>query len=1013
MALYTISTNTNYDTLTSPAGNDTYTINSGATLTIDTDTRYCANRTLTTGNIGSVQIPGVATVEGGTLKLDGTNVRIIAYKTGSGNVPAIGTTVSQGGVSSYLLGVWSAFNVAPTAAGAAMPATGFIKIKNKTGGNFTDGALTGIGATAVGPDLPGWIEVVGVEATTINIYRTGSFVTTGEWFYPQLAVKTSTSITRVGTTATLTLTTHGVTTGSIVTISGASPSQYNGTYAVSNVTANTFDYTMASDPGSSASVQGDWVTQVCTSGTANQTVQLPASLATTYYPGVWIETAISSGVYEFYPSAGTMTNASGPTDAVRGKHVWISSQGLLRIGHDGTNTQGYLPTSGRKIRVPNIITIGVTSAAMQTNALNATLSTRYDFTTTNGGVVNIDKANLAWYPSFNQAYSVTVTNTGIMEALHLSEVGTSITLNNVGVGQAAATAQNALLVTSCFAGATITDCVWTRASLATTTYVNSILNVANFNFTRNVVKSFINHSSTTTGTWTITNALDSTWTDTTNVGGQALIVTGTNQTWSNTIFCNNFSGTTGTAQAHYAFQITTKSNTIVIDGLSFGGVANQQPYLGLVLFNTSDHLKIRNIGTPSSRLDLGSSNAAGLLLSVTTPSTDIEIKRVYLQNTRTATFISTANSDVGMYLQNVWGDAGDTLIGLNSLNTVYKGLYLQSAAPGAAYTSVYGNSFYDTFYSATRGKIGMLMNEASSSSPWAGSYTVDVGSPSFNSGGGLIMAASDQITFTWPWYVLGFTGFSSTNSEPPILSGATAATVRSVYDIDKNDGNGYSGSYTKNAFLACTGGSVSSNTTVTMTSTTNVAQGDYIWSSTAADFANGTTVSSVDNATTITVSQAATATGGSRTFYFSKLPAESVSATNGFKLRLRMIGVSGTSNTVTGHYFVGVTDATSQQTQYPLDYYDVVLQNIAVGSKYDIYNVTTSASLVQGTVPGTPGEFTEVTESVPVTVGNTLRVRVRNSPSQTLRYLPFETNATVASDGASVYISQVEDTIAA
>lgn len=65
------------------------------------------------------------------------------------------------------------------------------------------------------------------------------------------------SITRVGTTATLTTTTnHGRTTGDTVTVYGALPSQYNvtGTITVTGVT--TFTYTMASDPGASASPVG-------------------------------------------------------------------------------------------------------------------------------------------------------------------------------------------------------------------------------------------------------------------------------------------------------------------------------------------------------------------------------------------------------------------------------------------------------------------------------------------------------------------------------------------------------------------------------------------------------------------------------------------------------------------------------------------------------------------------------------------------------------------------------------
>lgn len=70
---------------------------------------------------------------------------------------------------------------------------------------------------------------------------------------------TISSITRVSTTATLTTSAaHGLQTGMIVTVSGATPSQYNGTFAISVTGASTFTYTMASDPGASASPVGSY-----------------------------------------------------------------------------------------------------------------------------------------------------------------------------------------------------------------------------------------------------------------------------------------------------------------------------------------------------------------------------------------------------------------------------------------------------------------------------------------------------------------------------------------------------------------------------------------------------------------------------------------------------------------------------------------------------------------------------------------------------------------------------------
>ncbi len=66
--------------------------------------------------------------------------------------------------------------------------------------------------------------------------------------------KSVTSITRSSNTATVTITSHGYAVGDTVVISGASESDYNGTYTVATVPdANTFTYTVANTPSTPAS----------------------------------------------------------------------------------------------------------------------------------------------------------------------------------------------------------------------------------------------------------------------------------------------------------------------------------------------------------------------------------------------------------------------------------------------------------------------------------------------------------------------------------------------------------------------------------------------------------------------------------------------------------------------------------------------------------------------------------------------------------------------------------------
>lgn len=177
MTAFTITTPINIDSLTPKTGGDTYAIN-GGTLTIDQDSRYGTGNVVA-ASMGSITVSATL---GGTVNMDGRYVRLIPFTGGSGTVPASGTTISSGGASGVLMGVWSAITATPTAAAAAMPATGFIKIKAWNSTPYTAGSLTGITATASGADTAGWIDIVGDEGGTLNIPRLGQWNITGEWY---------------------------------------------------------------------------------------------------------------------------------------------------------------------------------------------------------------------------------------------------------------------------------------------------------------------------------------------------------------------------------------------------------------------------------------------------------------------------------------------------------------------------------------------------------------------------------------------------------------------------------------------------------------------------------------------------------------------------------------------------------------------------------------------------------------------------------------------------------------
>lgn len=89
----------------------------------------------------------------------------------------------------------------------------------------------------------------GSKRLTDSVGVTGSPLTLDQ---PLGADKTVTSITRASTTATVTATAHGFTSGDQVNIRGADQTEYNGDFLVTVTDANTFTYTVTGSPATPA-----------------------------------------------------------------------------------------------------------------------------------------------------------------------------------------------------------------------------------------------------------------------------------------------------------------------------------------------------------------------------------------------------------------------------------------------------------------------------------------------------------------------------------------------------------------------------------------------------------------------------------------------------------------------------------------------------------------------------------------------------------------------------------------
>ena len=464
MATFTITTGTptarvNIDTLPGRTGGDTFAVNGGHLL-IDEDSRYGQNAN-TSAIVGP--ITPSATL-GGSVLIDGRYIWLIPYTGGSGNVPAFNTTISLGGASGLLSGVYSALNVAPTTPGSAMPATGYIKVKQWNGTLYGTGALTGISATAAAGENVGWIVPVGQEgslALVSSLNQTpsgtydGSFVK-GDWF-------------EVGTTSGSRATTYQVpTNGETVYHGGVMVDKA----AATNITAATWSGGVATFTSTAHGLTTDdrvfvggnisprtWRTvdtQRVTVLNANQfTVPMPTN------PGAYVSGG-TVAAQEWWPVTNSVNTKVGATD-YQGKHCWIDpATGLLRFGNDGTtSTGGVCPASGLVIRMPNVMSQMATSAAKTVNSLNATLGSRYRYYNGNAGTIRVDHLGGSWSPSvFQTGKYVQMSDCSVVNQISIATQASPCTVTSCVVGgNANTTAAPAFVVSSMSAGVTVTDSV--------------------------------------------------------------------------------------------------------------------------------------------------------------------------------------------------------------------------------------------------------------------------------------------------------------------------------------------------------------------------------------------------------------------------------------------------------------------------------------------------------------------------------------------------------------------------
>jgi len=212
------------------------------------------------------------TISGRTTAAGAVNFSINGNQTINGNF-----TVNAGlnsGLRNYIFSSTIGNPVSFTVTGTTTLTDVDFRDINNTGTTWTGTRLGNCGGNS-GITFP--------TAKTVYWYSTaglsGNWANAANWALSATGVSIS-SISATNPTATVTTSTaHGLSIGSIVTISGVTPSVFNGTYAVGSVTTTTFTYTL--NYTGSASVVGSYIYLTGTGATVN----FPLAQDTAIIPG--------------------------------------------------------------------------------------------------------------------------------------------------------------------------------------------------------------------------------------------------------------------------------------------------------------------------------------------------------------------------------------------------------------------------------------------------------------------------------------------------------------------------------------------------------------------------------------------------------------------------------------------------------------------------------------------------------------------------------------------------------
>jgi hypothetical protein len=495
--------------------------------------------------------------------------------------------------------------------------------------------------------------------------------------------------------------------------------------------------------------------------------------------------------------------------------VEVPGSGTFRIvannnaAGDGGNvtvkmTIGHIPENHCKTRIPNVFLREAATGSRATNRVDAAAGTRPEWATTTAGAIDFEYAYSTWYHNFAQAYSVKHLNVATYDTIIISECATALDLKEFHASMYGALDAVTLTLTSNFAGGTIEDCKFQRGNTPGTSD-HAIYGTYNIGqIFDNVVTGIIQLARSSGYPMAFAYGGDLTFNGCKVINGTLSLAAVNTVEINDLDYTDVYMGYGKVVSALYAVTIGAGCVDVTVDGITFGfggTFANVHPPAGLVNPAASTNTTIRNIGTYDNPLPCGTfrPNAYAMAYAINSSGNNYNLRgqRIYIDDYTRTGLLLTINSDKLVLWEHIYGgrytySAMAIFLQLdNGLNSVMRNVKTGANSVTGG-SSIYGSHFVDYFIGNTMGRYVLPMNEPTSETTTY--FTMVSGTRKFNSSGGIILGVvGNQAIWEDAYYRLGHSGFQNTT---PTMSGGTIGNYTVEYDIDVNDGNGFSNSWT-------------------------------------------------------------------------------------------------------------------------------------------------------------------------------------------------------------------------